>query len=221
MGNVFATNRTIHERYDLKGSTFGRAASDEEKIKFKENVTYKDVDWRAREKKLHFGPSIKAALLEQLKKDCQLLEKLNVMDYSLLVGIHYCDIHEGADCSAACFEAEENVRKDKRVSTNEKAEDGKMEEKQENKEEKKKLRKEKSDQKKEKKDEKKEKKRSQKRRKKIQRKRTRSLKRKIRVRRKKKSQTISRRKKRTKSLRRAMTKMSKRKIRMMKPLPML
>lgn len=45
MENVFRTQKEIHERYDLKGSIFGRAASEEEKKKMKNNVTYKDVDW--------------------------------------------------------------------------------------------------------------------------------------------------------------------------------
>lgn len=31
MGNIFATNKKIHRRYDLKGSTVGRSASAEEK----------------------------------------------------------------------------------------------------------------------------------------------------------------------------------------------
>jgi len=31
MGNIFATNKKIHRRYDLKGSTVGRQASPEEK----------------------------------------------------------------------------------------------------------------------------------------------------------------------------------------------
>lgn len=89
MGNIFETYKKLHERYDLKGSIFGRSVSQEEKDLQKENVTYKDVDWREKQKKLYLGPK-RQDFLDQLAKDCQLLEKLNIMDYSLLVGIHNC-----------------------------------------------------------------------------------------------------------------------------------
>ena len=37
---------------------------------------------------MHLGSQRKALFLQQLKLDVQLLERLNIMDYSLLVGIH-------------------------------------------------------------------------------------------------------------------------------------
>jgi len=51
-------------------------------------VTYKDLDWNKHGKKLNLGTEKKKLFLQQLKKDCELLERLAVMDYSLLVGIH-------------------------------------------------------------------------------------------------------------------------------------
>eukprot|EP00026_Physarum_polycephalum_P004548 Phypoly_transcript_04570.p1 GENE.Phypoly_transcript_04570~~Phypoly_transcript_04570.p1 ORF type:complete len:684 (+),score=95.55 Phypoly_transcript_04570:42-2054(+) len=86
MNNVFQTRKVIHERYDLKGSTLGRAASEEEKKK--DTVTYKDLDFRERHVKIQIGPQKRSALLEQLQRDCKFLAKLNIMDYSLLIGIH-------------------------------------------------------------------------------------------------------------------------------------
>lgn len=43
MGNVLPTDKDIHERYDLKGSTRGRVTSDEERAD--PNVVLKDLDW--------------------------------------------------------------------------------------------------------------------------------------------------------------------------------
>ena len=86
MGNVFPIDKPIHERYDLKGSTRGRATSEAEKEE--PNVVLKDLDWIRAGRKLHLGADKKRRLLAQIKKDCALLERLEVIDYSLLVGIH-------------------------------------------------------------------------------------------------------------------------------------
>lgn len=48
----------------------GRAVTPQEITSFKENVTYKDIDWRSRERKLFLGPRRKL-FLEQLEKDCK------------------------------------------------------------------------------------------------------------------------------------------------------
>jgi 1-phosphatidylinositol-4-phosphate 5-kinase len=93
MNNVFQTRKNIHERYDLKGSTLGRAASEDEKKK--DTVTYKDLDFRERHVKIQIGPQKRIALLEQLHRDCKFLAKLNIMDYSLLLGIHNAEKEEG------------------------------------------------------------------------------------------------------------------------------
>jgi 1-phosphatidylinositol-4-phosphate 5-kinase len=83
MQNVFATTNKIHVKYDLKGSTVGRAASPHEKMK--STCTQKDLDIN---RPLFLGPKRRALLVEQLKRDCDFLERSGVMDYSLLVGIH-------------------------------------------------------------------------------------------------------------------------------------
>jgi len=88
MGNVFPTTRKIHERFDLKGSVVGRAALPQELLS--ETVTLKDLDFRERRKGgITLGSQRRATLLAQLERDCKLLERLGIMDYSLLVGIHY------------------------------------------------------------------------------------------------------------------------------------
>jgi 1-phosphatidylinositol-4-phosphate 5-kinase len=48
----------------------------------------KDLNWIDRHKELELGPEKRALLTEQLRRDSELLKELQVMDYSLLVGIH-------------------------------------------------------------------------------------------------------------------------------------
>ncbi|KAF9581195.1 Phosphatidylinositol-4-phosphate 5-kinase [Lunasporangiospora selenospora] len=92
MGNVFPPNRDIHETYDLKGSTLGRAISDEELMN-NPRATQKDLNWITRNRKLELGPEKRHLFVEQIKRDVELLARLNIMDYSLLIGIH--DIERG------------------------------------------------------------------------------------------------------------------------------
>ncbi|KAF9181635.1 Phosphatidylinositol-4-phosphate 5-kinase [Haplosporangium sp. Z 11] len=92
MGNVFPPNRDIHETYDLKGSTLGRAISDEE-LNSNPRATQKDLNWVNRNRKLELGPEKRHLFVEQTKRDVELLARLNIMDYSLLIGIH--DIERG------------------------------------------------------------------------------------------------------------------------------
>lgn len=92
MGNVFPPNRDIHETYDLKGSTLGRAISDEE-LNNNPRATQKDLNWVNRNRKLELGPERRHLFVEQTKRDVELLARLNIMDYSLLIGIH--DIERG------------------------------------------------------------------------------------------------------------------------------
>ncbi|PRP75966.1 hypothetical protein PROFUN_01682 [Planoprotostelium fungivorum] len=102
MGNVFQTNKKIHERYDLKGSTFGRAVTEEEVKVQKENVTYKDVDWRAKNMTISLPRDTADLFIKQLESDCQFLRSRNIMDYSLLIGIHDCNKNPKEDCTFGC-----------------------------------------------------------------------------------------------------------------------
>jgi hypothetical protein len=83
MQNVFATPEKIHLKFDLKGSTVNRCASVEEKMK--QTCTQKDLDIN---RPLFLGEARKGLLLNQVKRDCELLRKASIMDYSFLVGIH-------------------------------------------------------------------------------------------------------------------------------------
>ncbi|GJJ15000.1 hypothetical protein Clacol_009271 [Clathrus columnatus] len=87
MNNLFPPHRDIHETYDLKGSTVGRIYP-EEKAAHNPRAVLKDLNWIDRKRQLELGPEKRAYLAEQLRLDLEFLKKVNVMDYSLLVGIH-------------------------------------------------------------------------------------------------------------------------------------
>ncbi|TDL22770.1 SAICAR synthase-like protein [Rickenella mellea] len=87
MNNLFPPHKDIHETYDLKGSTVGRLYPEEKAAK-NPRATLKDLNWINRGKSLELGPEKRALLTEQLRRDAELLKKLYVMDYSLLIGIH-------------------------------------------------------------------------------------------------------------------------------------
>ena len=92
MTSVFDTPEKIHTVSDLKGSLVGRQASEKERTG---GGVLKDLDLVNDHKKLHLG-SKKPAFMAQLKRDAMFLAQLNIMDYSLLVGIHYRDKRKGA-----------------------------------------------------------------------------------------------------------------------------
>lgn len=90
MTSVFDTIEKIDTIYDLKGSMIGRRVNDVDRNK---GSVLKDQNLIEDGMKLKLG-SKKAAFMEQLKKDSEFLASLNIMDYSLLVGIHYRDRRE-------------------------------------------------------------------------------------------------------------------------------
>ncbi|KAG4163864.1 hypothetical protein ERO13_D01G200900v2 [Gossypium hirsutum] len=83
MGNMFCTELRIHRRYDLKGSSQGRSADN---VEIDENTTLKDLDLNYC---FYLEPSWRDALLRQIEIDRKFLEAQCIMDYSLLLGVHY------------------------------------------------------------------------------------------------------------------------------------
>eukprot|EP01120_Amphizonella_sp_Union-15-10_P002730 TRINITY_DN13030_c0_g1_i1.p1 TRINITY_DN13030_c0_g1~~TRINITY_DN13030_c0_g1_i1.p1 ORF type:complete len:269 (+),score=37.96 TRINITY_DN13030_c0_g1_i1:1-807(+) len=77
MQNVFDTTRTIHEIYDLKGSTVGRSNPNA--------GVKKDLDFQ---KMITLPLHLKKRFLTQLNNDSKFLESMSIIDYSLLVGYH-------------------------------------------------------------------------------------------------------------------------------------
>ncbi|XP_059350816.1 phosphatidylinositol 4-phosphate 5-kinase type-1 alpha-like isoform X2 [Daphnia carinata] len=91
MNNLLPSSIKLHEKYDLKGSTYKRKASDVERSK--QAPTFKDLDFM----ELHpdgilLEPETYAALIKTIQRDCRVLESFKIMDYSLLVAIHNLDL---------------------------------------------------------------------------------------------------------------------------------
>ena len=97
MKNVFFGDKPIHVRFDLKGSTYGRSAKEKEKEQ--ETPVLKDIEFingttvhgvQLDPMYLRLGIK-KQALVAMLTKDVNVLCELGIIDYSLLVGVHYRD----------------------------------------------------------------------------------------------------------------------------------
>ncbi|KAG0483666.1 hypothetical protein HPP92_011750 [Vanilla planifolia] len=87
MGNLFCSEYAIHRHFDLKGSSLGRITEKPES-EIDETTTLKDLD-------LNFFFTLHKPWFEefqsQIEKDCEFLEQERIMDYSLLVGVHFTD----------------------------------------------------------------------------------------------------------------------------------
>ncbi len=80
MGNVFETDYKMKEIFDLKGSTYKRTNPDIKGVR-------KDLDFIELGRKLRISEPRRSKLLNQLSQDTKLLEAMQIIDYSLLVGI--------------------------------------------------------------------------------------------------------------------------------------
>lgn len=91
MGNLFCSEYRIHRRFDLKGSSHGRT-TDKSEEEIDETTTLKDLD-------LNFVFRLQRnwfqELIKQIDRDCEFLEAERIMDYSLLVGLHFRDDSTG------------------------------------------------------------------------------------------------------------------------------
>ena len=91
MGNVFPSDVALHRKFDIKGSTHGRTAGPA--AASTPGAVLKDLDVDVA---LRLPRGDRAALLAALAADAALLEKLGVIDYSLLLGVHYSGWPPGA-----------------------------------------------------------------------------------------------------------------------------
>ncbi|KAK8088417.1 Phosphatidylinositol 4-phosphate 5-kinase its3 [Apiospora hydei] len=92
MNNLFPPHRDIHQTFDLKGSTVGRDYREED-LENNPRATLKDLNWLRRKRHLELGLTKKQLFMEQLQRDVRLMQKLKIMDYSLLIGVH--DLKKG------------------------------------------------------------------------------------------------------------------------------
>ncbi|PAA48834.1 hypothetical protein BOX15_Mlig000740g3 [Macrostomum lignano] len=90
MNNLLPSTIRLTEKYDLKGSTYKRQASNAERAK--SSPTFKDLDFKAlHETGLSLEADIYTSLIECISRDCLVLESFRIMDYSLLLGIYNLD----------------------------------------------------------------------------------------------------------------------------------
>ena len=89
MNNLFPPHRDVHELYDLKGSYVSR-----EQTSSNPHAVLKDTNWTKRGRVIELGPEKHALFEKQLRADVALLQRLRLMDYSLLIGLH--DVAAGA-----------------------------------------------------------------------------------------------------------------------------
>ena len=94
MANMFNTNGIeIHRRYDLKGSWVGRVTAQEKRG---QHVALKDVDFQKAEEKINLGEVRRSQMMYQIRRDSDFLAKNNIIDYSLLLGVHEREIADSA-----------------------------------------------------------------------------------------------------------------------------
>ncbi|CAK8681996.1 unnamed protein product [Clavelina lepadiformis] len=109
--NVLSSHFKAHKKYDLKGSTVQREASNKEKKK--EFPTFKDNDFVKDNVKIYLDGESREDFLSKLKSDIEFLASLKLMDYSLLVGIHDCERTDCyADHIASSIDGEQNGNMD-------------------------------------------------------------------------------------------------------------
>ncbi|XP_042234775.1 uncharacterized protein LOC121874613 [Homarus americanus] len=90
MNNLLPSSIKMHQRYDLKGSTYKRKASKYERSK--DSPTFKDLDFMEHHPDgILLEAETYKALINTIARDCRVLTSFKIMDYSLLVGIHNLD----------------------------------------------------------------------------------------------------------------------------------
>ncbi|KAG4989121.1 hypothetical protein JHK85_032104 [Glycine max] len=98
MGNLFCSKYVIHRRFDLKGSTFGRTTNKPES-EIEPTTTLKDLD-------LNFIFRLQKSWFQefcrQVERDCDFLEQERIMDYSMLVGLHFKETTSVGTIAPSC-----------------------------------------------------------------------------------------------------------------------
>lgn len=90
MNNLLPTFIQLHQKYDLKGSTYKRKAGKYEQDK--ESPTFKDLDFTEHHPEgIFLEAETYNALMKTIQRDCRVLESFKIMDYSLLMGVHNLD----------------------------------------------------------------------------------------------------------------------------------
>lgn len=90
MNNLLPSHVKL-QKYDLKGSTYKRKAAKKLK-KDDESPSYKDLDFvQHYQEGIFLDSEMYHELKKTVERDCRVLESFQIMDYSLLLGIHILD----------------------------------------------------------------------------------------------------------------------------------
>jgi len=84
MNSIYYTDKSIQTFYDLKGSEIGRAAKPGQDVS-KDNDLRKNL----KEDAFSFTPELRVRFRAQVESDCNFLRKMQIMDYSMLIGVHH------------------------------------------------------------------------------------------------------------------------------------
>lgn len=84
MNSVYYTDKHLQLFYDLKGSVAGRDAKPGQAV-LKDNDLRKSLPEGA----LALKPEQRKFVKNQIASDCEFLQSMEIMDYSMLVGVHY------------------------------------------------------------------------------------------------------------------------------------
>jgi 1-phosphatidylinositol-4-phosphate 5-kinase len=99
MNNILPSDIPIHQKYDLKGSTYKRKASKTELAK--KSPTFKDIDFLEQHKDgLILDEKHYENIISSLKRDCLILQSFGIMDYSMLLGIHNLELAQNENQAA-------------------------------------------------------------------------------------------------------------------------
>ncbi|GBO02205.1 Phosphatidylinositol 4-phosphate 5-kinase type-1 alpha [Araneus ventricosus] len=98
MNNLVPIFVNLHEKYDLKGSTYSKRKfekfqkmkpSNENQENLGPLITLKDLDFLQRwPDGLYLKQKFYSLLMQSVERDCKILQSYEIMDYSLLLGIH-------------------------------------------------------------------------------------------------------------------------------------
>lgn len=92
MNNLLPPLVNVTDCYDLKGSTFGRKTSEKKRL---QGSCMKDLNFIENKTEIYLSNKKKEEVENQLKNDIALLKRLNIMDYSLLLGLKYLNNSNG------------------------------------------------------------------------------------------------------------------------------
>lgn len=88
MQNLLDSDLRLDIKYDLKGSFYGRTARTAHTY-WDKSIPLKDLDFLEDEMRIFLEKNDRKKFLQVLEKDCEFFVKHNIIDYSLLIAIHF------------------------------------------------------------------------------------------------------------------------------------